>query len=234
MRIVANEKYIARRAFVGRYASVAGLGVLLAAFVLSFTRMATPLLMQGGLLAGMLLGILLSFVGGYYADRFAGPVAHHVGVRSALKGLDNRYVLLQYTLPLPHVLLGPDGLTVFVVRSQPGVIRYANGRWRHQQRGKFLRQLAGQEGIGAPEMDVERQVGRLARYLERQLPQVEVPIRGVVLFIHPDATVEAEDSPVPVFHGKKVKTWLRGPGLGKTLPAPLRRQLEERLVDRRR
>ncbi len=230
MRIVANERYIARRAFVGRYASLTGLGVLLAAFVFSFTQTESPLLMQGALLGALLVGVLLSFVGGYYAERFAGPVAHHIGVRNALKGLDNRYTLLQYVLPVPHVLLGPDGLTVFAVRSQPGEISYKDGKWHHRQRAKFLRQLAGQEGLGLPEADVEREVARLSRYLEKHLPDVDVPVRGVVLFINPDTRLNVEDPPVPTFYGKKVKSWLRGPGARKALPAEVRRRLEEVLV----
>ncbi|HIE37761.1 MAG TPA: hypothetical protein EYH30_04345 [Anaerolineales bacterium] len=230
MRIVVNEKYVARRAFIGRYASLAGLGVLLAAFIFSFTQTDSPLLMQGWLMGALLVGVLLSFVGGYYAERFSGPVAHHVGVRNALKGLDNRYTLLQYVLPVPHVLLGPDGLTVFVVRSQPGEISYKDGKWHHRQRAKFLRQLAGQEGLGLPEADVGRQVARMTRYLEKRLPDVDVPVQGVVLFINPDTRLNVEDPPVPVFYGKKVKSWLRGPGARKALPAEVRRRLGEALV----
>ncbi len=233
MRIITDERYIARRAFVGRYASLGGLGVLLAAFVFSFTRTESPLLMQGALLGALLVGVLLSFVGGYYAERFVGPAAHHIGVRNALKGLDDRYVLFQYVLPVPHVLLGPDGLTVFVVRSQPGEIRYADGRWQHRQRAKFLRQLAGQEGLGLPEADVEQEVGRLNRYLEKRLPGLEVPVQGVVLFVHPEVHLDVKDPPVPVFYGKKVKAWLRGTGAGKALPGEVRRRLEGELAGKR-
>ncbi|HEC33262.1 MAG TPA: hypothetical protein ENI37_00915 [Chloroflexi bacterium] len=230
MRIIADERYIARRALVGRYASLAGLGILLAALVFSFTRTTSPLLMQGGLMAAMVVGMLLSFVGGYYSERFAGPLPHHMGVRNALKGLDDRYALLQYTLPAPHVLLEPGGLTVFVVKPQPGEVVYADGKWHHRQRAKFLRQLAGQESLGLPETDVERQVAKVARYLEKRMPGVEVPIRGVVLFIHPDVRLDAKDAPLPVFYGKKVKSWLRGPGARKALPGEMRRRLEEELV----
>jgi len=233
MRVVANEKYISRRAAVGKYSSIAGLAVLFAALVFSFTRPSSLLLMQSALMGATLVGVLLSFVGGYYADRFVGPVAHYRRVRAALKGLDKRYVLLQYVLPAPHVLLGPGGLTVLVVRAQPGEIEYADGRWHHRQRAKFLRQLVGQEALGLPELDVERQVARVTRYLEKHLPGVEVEVRGVVLFIHPEVKLNLKDPPVPVFYGKKVKSWLRGPGAGKALPAEVRRRLEKVLVKER-
>jgi hypothetical protein len=230
MRIVANETYIRRRSVVGRYASLAGLGVLAIGLIFSWTRSSSLLLMPivlGGVLS---VGVLLSFVGGYYGEQFGGPLAHYLGVRNALKGLDDRYVLLQYVLPVPHVLLGPDGLTVFVVRSQPGEVTFAGGKWRHRQRARFLRQLAGQEGLGAPEADVQRAVERMERHLRKELPGAEAPLRGVVLFTNPDVQLNLDDPPVLAFYGKKVKSWLRGPGAGKMLPAEVLQQLEDRLV----
>ena len=232
MRIVANEKYITRRALLGRIFGWAGLGVLFGAIVLSFVwdQAASVAAIQIALWGALAVGVMLSFLGGYLGDRFGGPLAHHAGVRAALKGLDNRHVLMQYVLPSPHVLLGPDGLAVIVVRSQPGRVTYAEGRWTHQQRRKFLRELAGQERLGQPDLDAGRQVQRMTEYLEQRMPGAEVPVRGVVLFTHPDVILEVEDPPVPVFYGKKLKAWLRGPGSGKPLPAQVRRQLDEQVV----
>ena len=232
MRIVANEKSISRRAKVGTIASFASMGLLAVALVLSFSRSPSLLMMQVGLLGAVFVGLLLSFAGGYYSERFAGPAAHYERVREALKGLDKRYTLLQYVLPVPHVLLGPDGMTVIVAKSQAGTITYKEGRWTHRQRGKIFRQLAGQEAVGLPELDVERQVKRLKRALEKRLPEVEVPVRGIVLFVHPEAKLEVEDPPVPTFYfrGKKLKAWLRGPGAGKSLPEEVRKRIEEQLV----
>jgi len=227
MRIVANEKYIARRATVGKYASLASIGLLLIVFALSWFRIGSQFLMMLVLAVGVAVGLLLSFVGGYYGERFAGPAAHHERVRDALKGLDKRYTLFQYTLPVPHALLGPGGLTVFVVRSQPGTVSYKDGHWRHRQRGRFFRQLAGQENLGLPEMEVERQVKQMTHYLDEHLPGADVPIRGAVLFTNPAVKLDLENPPVPVFYGKKVKSWLRKPPTGKTLPNRVRQQLEE-------
>lgn len=233
MRIVENEKAIAWRAKVGKYASLAGIVVLLAAFVLSFTQPPSLVLMQAGLMAAMIVGVMLSFVGGYYGERFSGPLAHYLKVREALKGgFDKRYVLYQYVLPVSHVLLGPDGLTVFLVKAQGGKIAYRDGKWSHQQRGRFLRRLAGQEMVGVPHLEVETLVGRLNRYLEKRLPGVEVSVQGVVLFVNPDAEISVDDAPVPAFYGKKVRGWLRGPGARKNLSAETRRQIEEVLAGR--
>lgn len=229
MRIIANEKYIRRCAFVGRYASIAGLLVLLVSFILSIFWVQESVLIPLAMWVALLVGVGLSIIGGYYAVRFEGPRAHYRSVREALKGLDQRYTLFQHVLPSPHVLLGPDGLTVQVVRSIPGEVTYANGRWNWRHRFKFLRVLAGQEGIGVPEGEVEYELKRMSRYLEKTLPDVPVPLRGVVLFTHPDVKLNVQNPPVPVLHARKFKDWLRGPGARKPMPGAQRRQLEEAL-----
>ncbi len=229
MRIIANEKSIRRRAFIGRYASIAGLLVLLVSFILSIFWTRESALIPLGMWLALMLGVGLSIIGGYYAERFEGPRAHYRSVREALKGLDNRYTLYQHILPSPHVLLGPEGLTVLVVRSIPGEVTYENGRWKWRHRFKFLRALAGQEGLGVPEAEVEYELRRMARYLGKILPGVSVPMRGVVLFTHPNVKLEVRDPPVPTLLARKFKDWLRGPGAAKAMPATVRRQLEEAL-----
>ncbi|MDW8069052.1 MAG: YrzE family protein [Anaerolineae bacterium] len=228
MRIVANERTIRRGALIGRYASIAGLLVMLVALILSLFWMSESPLIPPGMWLALLVGVLLSLIGGYYAERFEGPRAHYRSVREALKGLDHRYTLYQHVLPASHVLLGPDGLTIIVVRSIPGRVIYENGRWKWQQRWKFLRLLVG-EGLGVPEAEVAHELRRMARYLGKILPEVSVPMRGVVLFTHPDVRLDVKDPPVPVLLARKLKDWLRGPGAARAMPAAARRQLEEAL-----
>jgi hypothetical protein len=230
MQRLIDEKYVKRRATVGRYASFGSLIIMGAALLFSFTQLTTSLAIPLALWGVVLLGMLMSFVGGYYGERFGGPMAHHLSVDAALKGLDNRFALFQYVLPSPHVLSGPDGVTLIVVRSQAGRVTYADGKWVHKQRGRFFRELAGQERVGRVELEVEHQVGRMQRYLEEHVPGVEVPVRGVVLFTHPDVELDLEEPPVQVFYGKKIRGWLRGPGMGKALPDDVRQQVEQALM----
>jgi len=226
MRIIRNERRINLLGSIGKYATLAGLLTLLASLVISFTRPEWTVPM----LVSLTLGFGLSVVGGSFADRYANPLAHHATLANALKGLDDQYTLLQYVLPASHVLLDPGGCTVFVVKAQGGEVTcQESGRWRHHQRGKFFRQFAGQEAVGAPDYEAERQAHKLERYLAKQLPDVEVDVRAAIVFVNPDVTLDATDSPVPAFYGKKVKAWLRGPGKRKPLPADVHRQIVEAL-----
>ncbi|MCK4315062.1 MAG: NERD domain-containing protein [Anaerolineae bacterium] len=226
MRIIRNERRIRVFSFIGQYATLAGLLALLAGLVLSWIRpeWLVPMVLSVG------LGVILSVVGGFFADRYISPMAHHGALARALKGLDDQYALLQYVLPASHVLLELGGCTVFVVKAQGGQVAcQKEGRWKHRQRGKFFRQFAGQEGLGGPDVEAGHQAHRLERWLAKQLPDVEVPVRAAIVFVNPEVTLDAAASSVPAFYGKKVKAWLRGPGKLKPLPADVRRRLAEAL-----
>ncbi len=225
MRIIRNERHVRLFGTIGRYGTFAGLAALLAGLIISYVKPDWIIPM----LASVTVGFVLSVVGGFFADRYAGPLAHHESVAEALKYLGKRYALLQYTLPAPHVLLGPGGCTLFVVKSQGGSVAYQDGKWKHQQKGKLFRQFAGQEAVGVPDAEAERQTQKLKRWLTTQLPDLEIPVRAVILFVNPDVTLEADDAPTPTLHAKKVKAWLRGPGKLDPLPPATYRRLTEAL-----
>lgn len=220
MRVIRNERHIRTRTFVGRYLPWAGIITLGIGWFLSFQPQYFSILWLT-----LVVGFSLAVVGGFFADRYAGYLAHYKTLAEALKGLDNRHVLLQYVLPAAHVLVDPGGCTVFVVKNQGGEITYEKGRWRHRQKGKFFRQFAGQEAVGAPDYEAERQVDKLNKWLAKHLPDAEVPVRGAIVFVNPDVQVKAEESPVPAFYGKKVKAWLRGPGKRKAMAGEVYRRL---------
>ena len=226
MRIIRDERHINVRRSVGQYATLGGLLILLIGLVMSFVRptWSVPLLVS------MVVGFSLSVVGGFFADRYAGSLAHYKTLGEVLKGLDYRHTLLQYVLPADHVLLEPGGCTCFVVKGQGGEVVYGRGKWTHKQRGKFFRRLVGQEGLGQPHVDAQREVERLKRYLSEQMDDADqVPVRSAIIFVNEEVQLEAAESPVPAFYRKKVKDWLRGPGDLKPLPEDLLQRLNAAL-----
>jgi hypothetical protein len=218
MRIIRNERRIRTFTFIGKYASLAGLIVLIAGALFLSKPEQAPLL-----IGAMFVGFILSTVGGHFADRYIGPQAQHITLAKALKGLDDDYTLIDYTLPAPHVLVEPGGCTALVVKTQKGEIRYEDGAWQEAQShllaevGKLLRRVAGQQGLGGPDTEAEKQAQKLREWLKEHLPAVEVPVRGAIVFTHPDVYLRAERSPVPAFRGKEVKQWLRDEGKQKPL-----------------
>lgn len=228
MRIIRDERRINTLSSVGQYASLGGLVILLGGLVISFVRPEATL----ALVISMAIGFTLSVVGGFFVDRYAGSLAHHEALAEVLKGLDYRHTLLQYVLPVDHVLLEPGGCTVCIVKTQGGEVIYESkngGRWKHHQRGKVFRRLVGQAGVGQPDREAREEVKRLREHLEEKLGDPErasrIPVRAVIVFVNEDVQLEADESPVPALYRKKVKDWLRGPGDLKALPAALQDQL---------
>ena len=215
MRLLANESKIKTRTRIGEIAPLAGVGLSIGGIAIIFWKpewlWITSIVMWVGLVA--------SLVGSYFAGRYLGPLAHHKKVPEALKGLENSFTLLVYKTPAPFVLVDAGGLTVITVRSQGGNITYANGKWKHKEKMGGLKRFAGQEGVGRPDQIAKVEVDDLQRFLRKRLPEgVEVPVRAVILFVHPDVVLEVEDSPVPVFRTRELKRWLRREGRRSNLP----------------
>ena len=80
------------------------------------------------------------------------------------------------------------------------------------------RKWVGQEGLGNPETEVERETVRMQDWLRKQAPDLEVPVRGAVLFAHPNAELELDDPPIITLEPKQVKGWLRRGGKLPPLP----------------
>lgn len=211
-RVIDNEKLIARNTQIGRYASGAGLVVLLGGLVFSFLQRENDALYWVPLVT-LLIGFLLSNVGIYYANRFVRSPRAHESIANALKGLSNdEYDLYNYYFPAPHVLLAPSGIYTFVTRFQSGEVVWNSRRKRIDHKGASLfRSIFGQEGMGDPFREALADKEGMENYLRQRLNTDEIPpVHPVVLFIDPKADVEEmPEAPVPVLTVKNLKQTLR-------------------------
>ena len=208
MNVYTNERYITRRANLGKWASVLGLVVLAGGFLVSLRNPGLFFISFGTLI----VGFLLSNVGIYYANRYARPDRPDAVLVQALKGFDKRYALYQFLLPVSHVLREPGGLTVLIPKPQEGQIVYDGAKWRNKQGWSRLFRWVGQEGLGKPEMEVQAEEETMRDWLHRRAPELEVPVRAVIVFTHPNADLQLQDPPVPALAPKQLKGWLRKAG----------------------
>jgi hypothetical protein len=226
MRTFRNDKFIQKRANLGRYVSLFGLGVLVLGLIISFSAPSAPEMVGVSFLT-LIVGFIASQVGIYYGNRYARLDRPDEVLSKALKGFDDRYALYQYTAPAGNVLVTPNACYVFAVKMQAGPIAYRNGKWQHDIGWKRLLKAFAQDGLGNPLTDVEVETGALKRYLDKHLPGVEVPLQPVIIFGHANAEIDAGNSPVPAMHVKKLKDWLRGAGKGGALTP----QAHDRLIE---
>jgi hypothetical protein len=205
VKVISNDSYIARRGKIGRYTSLAALVVLGIGMFISIAQPQLIVWAFGCLLAGL----ALSMVGIYYGNRFARVDRPDAALTKALKGLDDRYFLYHYRAPTAHLLVGPDACWVLSVQLQTGKVSAHGKRWKQSLGWKWLFAWMGQENMGNPARTAQMEADAVARLLQKQVPDVDVPLTPVVVFTDPSAELDVAETPVPVIHVKQLKEWLR-------------------------
>ena len=225
MHIHLNEKMIQQRSKIGRYASTAGLVVLLIGMVATLRGQQYIWVS----FAALMIGLVASQVGTYYMRRWGRSPRPDEMLTTALKGLDKRHHFYGWSLPAEYVFQGPSGLFTFVAKDQTGQVLYNNGRWRQPFKWTKLLMLFAQDGLGDPVRDAADQVARLRRLLVKNLGEEEatrVPVQGVVVFMAAGVDLQLSDEPpLPVLPLKKLKDYIRSQGKGQGLPEGLSERL---------
>ncbi len=97
----------------------------------------------------MLLGLVLSQIGVYFANRWGKSPRIDERITLGLKGLDDRYSLYHYVTAVPHLLIGPAGIWVLSPHYQAGTITFEKNRYRQQGVG-FFQPCSGPGRPGTP------------------------------------------------------------------------------------
>lgn len=206
MKIVSDQKKINRYAKIGMYTSLASLAFLFAAVGLAI-RFRNDLTNYSFI--AMVIGLVLSQIGVYFANRWGKSPRVDERLSQGLKGLDDRYVLYHYTAPVPHLLTGPSGVWVITPQYQGGTITYEKNRYKQQGIGFFSR-IIGQEGVARPDMEAKSYQEDMAKFLKKSLPEEKLPeVYPVIVFTSPKASVQASEAPVPTLHVDKLKDFVR-------------------------
>jgi hypothetical protein len=203
MKSIIDHKKISRRAWFANVASLGGMFILLWSIVMPLFR---P---QAGILAPltMVLGVGVAMVGIYFANRWIRKPRPEDSLDTALKGLGDSYRLYHYPpLPCDHVLLTPQGVVVMEVNNLGGSFTYSAGRWKERMTiGRALRYIV-EEHLGNPTQAAIDGADFIRRRLgERIQGGDKIPVQPVVVFVHPAARLELNETPVPVCKADKLK-----------------------------
>lgn len=208
MRVTTNEKFIQRKARLGKYTSLAGLAVLTGGMVINFSK---PELFEVSLLC-LIAGFAIASVGSHNVSRWVKPPRGDEVLTKSFKGLSNKYRLYNYILPVPHLLLTPFGLYVLHCKKQDGEVTYlGNNKWR--QKVDFKRRLrlffGGEQPVGNPSAELASEMATLATILKRLVPGAEIPVDGVIVFTHNDVnlTIQSQDG-FPAMMADDIKKFL--------------------------
>jgi len=224
MQIEINEDFVERRAKLGRNASLVGLAALIAGlFTISSLIWLSYLL--------LFVGLVSAAVASYVTNQFVRePRADRV-FAATLGGLDKRFALYSYYLPVAHVVASHHGLTVLLANGKKGEITYTGKRWKHKSGWRKILQLFGEPSLGKPDLDVQSEMARLSKWVQKSGISEEIPISGVVVFTHPEAQLNITDPPVPIVPSSELAAFLKTglsdlPTLSTATQRLLRRQLD--------
>jgi hypothetical protein len=206
MRNFVDEAKIERQARLARILVGAGLAAFVIGLAISFLR---PTWLAPVLVSAV-IGLLLSQVGNQLHARWGQSPRMDEIVEGAFKGLDDRYALFHYCYGVDHFLTGPAGVHLLLPRPEAGEITYSDGEWWHQAPKRGLLRRGGLRSMGDLKSEANKALEKLIGRLNKEVSEREATdFDAVMLFVHPDAEVHADDSPVPCIYYKKAKGWIR-------------------------
>jgi len=207
LKVRTNHALIASRQRLGRWTAFTGLLILVGGLIVSF-RWQSPMMIAATYIA-LIVGMLLSSIGVYLADKWVQEPRADQALENALKGFDGKYRLYNYVLPVEHVLVSPYGVTVFTVKRHGDTVRYINGKWKHEQSLLKRLQSLSRERLGDPIQQMERDVEQMGALLKQEFPDADIPVNGAVVFTNPNVDLHIDGTPADVLHVKKLKSYIR-------------------------
>jgi hypothetical protein len=231
MKVYRNLKEIRRKDTIGRRFTLTGMGVLALGFVASLvpTWYAPDAPIQPGIVGfiqqywswisfgALFAGFVCASIGSYYINRYARrrwPGSRFVErpdemLERNLKGLDDKFAFFSQSLPASYLLAGPNGITVFALRSDKGKVIVNGNQWKEPFTLTRFFTFFAREGVGSPDQDVEAQKEKLRSMLAQADGLGEVPMDGAALFLNPQIQLQVTDPVIPVLKPEQVKDYVR-------------------------
>jgi hypothetical protein len=203
MNSIIDRPKISRRARLSNLASMGGLLILLASVLLPlvFPRLVG---ISGWM---MFAGLGISMLGIYYANRWVKKPRPEDSLDKALKSLNNHHSLYHYpAFPCDHILLTPGAVVVIETVNLEGLFSYKNGRWKEKMTfGRALRSIV-EERLGDPIKTAHGAQQLLRQRLAQSIHGGEdIPVKSMVVFVHPGAQLDVEGAQIPVLKVDKLR-----------------------------
>lgn len=241
MKIYRNSKEIKRRETLGRRFSLTGLGILFVGLLVSFVPTWYPPTapIEDGIVgfvqvywswisfAALFAGFLCASVGSYYINRYARrrwPNSRLLErpdevLERNLKGFDDKFGYFAMSLPVGYAVGGPNGVTIFAVRSDKGRVIVNGDQWKEPFSFARLLTIFSREGVGNPGREIAEQSDKIRALLTAANGTLEpttnadltkVPVEGVAVFLNSEARLELTNPTIPALRADQLKDYLRG------------------------
>ena len=252
MKVYRNLKEIRRKDTIGRRFTLTGMGVLALGFVASLvpTWYAPDAPIQPGIVGfiqqywswisfgALFAGFICASIGSYYINRYARrrwPGSRFVErpdemLERNLKGLDDKFAFFSQSLPASYLLAGPNGITIFALRSDKGKVIVDGDRWKEPFSLMRFFTFFAREGVGSPNQDIELQKEKLRALLAQSDGLAEVPMDGAAVFLNPQIELQLNNPVIPVLKPEQVKDYVRARVKDARVPNATQKSLVEFLA----
>jgi hypothetical protein len=216
MQQYTNMRRVKRSRTMGLVLTISGLVVMLGAVAGTFLYPAYLTIILGA----SFTGLVVSQTGRQIFDRWGRSPRIDEILDAGLKGLDGRYAVFHYALGASHALFCPAGIFALCTSDLDGSIQFTGGKWLRTPAKRSRFRPSGPRPLAEPTRQTASEVATLQRTLAKHIKREEtVPIQPILVFLHPNADVEAESAPFAAVHVKKLKARLRSLPKGTTLSA---------------
>ena len=208
MKIIKNEKLIQRNGKIGSILSLAALVVLGLGMYISLAMKEQFVYA----LIALVVGFIMTQIGMYLGNKFGRRPRPDEKLDAGLKGLTGDYTLYHYSTPASHLLVGPAGLWLLMPYHQRGQVVFKKNRWQ-MSGGGFIQsymRIFGQEGLGRPDIEIDKEIGALQKYLAKQMDGAELPeIKPALVFTSDEVEIDPEGADTPALKIKQLKDFIR-------------------------
>jgi len=149
----------------------------------------------------------------------------------ALKGLDNRYTLYNFTTGVSHLLVGPIGECIINPYHHKGEISYNPEINKYLQKGgpNFIAKYFAQEGLPNITREVFSLKMELNKYFDENSIQIEEEPVVINLFYSDDIILNTNNAPEINLKSNKLKNFIRKHAKMAKIPPEKIEKLRSRL-----
>jgi len=200
-----NLRRIDRLRRIAKILTFGGLGLMVVALLVSLQDTGNT----GVALGLSVIGLAGSQMGTMMMRRWPENGRSDQVFDAALKGLDGRHALYHYLLGCRHALFTPRGVLALFPVGEPGRYEARDGvLWRTRLKRGVAAGKPTDEGRLASQAEAE--ASDLEQRLSRRLPErAEWDVLPVLVFVHPEARLDADGFSPPAVHLKKLKDFVR-------------------------
>lgn len=235
MRVITNEPLIAKRKRWASILSPISMVLLLGGLVLNFwvgrQETIAPIYFYS-MFGCLLLGFVTATISSGMVNRWVKEPRADQVLSQAMKGFDNKHILLNHTTDVPHVLITQNRILAITTKLQDGVIQVDNNKWRRKFTFSRLLRIFVDEGLGNPTYEAEQNAQKLAKSLQKHLSAGEkIAIEPIIIFTDPKVELTVTSSDIPVLKSTRLKAYIRQTTKGTAINAELRDKLVDVLAN---